>query len=94
MTKAEFVSAVKANNDNFTKSEIEELLGTILDTVVENVANGEKVNFVGFGSFEKHKRAARTGVNPSTGKPIEIAEKNVPAFKAGKMFKDAVAENK
>lgn len=90
MTKAEFITAVKANNDNFTKGEIEELLGTILDTIVENVANGEKVNFVGFGAFEKVHTEERKGVNPSTGEEITIEAKDKPKFKAGKMFADAV----
>lgn len=93
MTKAEFITKVRENSE-LSKEKIDETLTVILDTIVDCVAAGEKVNFVGFGSFEKHKRAARTGVNPSTGKPIEIAEKNVPSFKAGKAFKDTVAESK
>lgn len=93
MTKAEFITKVRENSE-LSKEKIDETLTTILNTIVDCVAAGEKVNFVGFGSFEKHKRAARTGVNPSTGKPIKIEEKNVPSFKAGKMFKDTVAESK
>lgn len=93
MTKAEFITKVREHSE-FSKTQIDDVLAVILDTIVDSVAAGEKVNFVGFGSFEKHNRAARTGVNPSTGKPIEIAEKNVPTFKAGKMFKDTVAESK
>lgn len=90
MTKAEFITAVKVNNDNFTKGEIEELLGTILDTIVDSVVAGEKVNFVGFGAFEKVHTGARKGVNPSTGEKITIEAKDKPKFKAGKMFADAV----
>jgi DNA-binding protein HU-beta len=93
MTKAEFITKVRENSE-LSKAQIDEVLTVILDTIVDSVAAGERVNFVGFGAFEKHKRTARTGVNPSTGKPIEIAEKNVPSFKAGKMFKDTVAESK
>jgi len=93
MTKAEFITKVRENSE-LSKEKIDETLTVILNTIVDCVAAGEKVTFVGFGSFEKHQRAARTGVNPSTGKPIEIAEKNVPSFKAGKMFKDTVAESK
>ena len=93
MTKAEFITKVRENSE-LSKEKIDKTLTTILNTIVDCVAAGEKVNFVGFGSFEKHKRAARTGVNPSTGKPIEIEEKNVPSFKAGKAFKDTVAESK
>lgn len=93
MTKAEFITKVRENSE-LSKEKIDETLTVILDTIVDCVTAGEKVNFVGFGSFEKHKRAARTGVNPSTGEPIEISEKNVPSFKAGKVFKDTVAESK
>lgn len=93
MTKAEFITKVRENSE-LSKAQIDEVLTVILDTIVDSVATGEKVNFVGFGSFEKHKRAARTGVNPSTGESIKIEEKNVPSFKAGKMFKDTVAESK
>lgn len=93
MTKAEFITKVRENSE-LSKEKIDETLTTILNTIVDCVAAGEKVNFVGFGSFEKHKRAARTGVNPSTGESIKIEEKNVPSFKAGKMFKDTVAESK
>lgn len=93
MTKAEFITKVRENSE-LSKEKIDETLTVILNTIVDCVAAGEKVNFVGFGSFEKHKRAARTGVNPSTGESIKIEEKNVPSFKAGKMFKDTVAESK
>lgn len=93
MTKAEFITKVRENSE-LSKEKIDETLTVILNTIVDCVAAGEKVNFVGFGSFEKHKRAARTGVNPSTGEPIKIEEKNVPSFKAGKAFKDTVASSK
>lgn len=93
MTKAEFITKVRENSE-LSKEKIDDVLTVILDTIVDCVAAGEKVNFAGFGSFEKRKRAARTGINPSTGESIEIAEKNVPAFKAGKAFKDTVAESK
>ena len=93
MTKAEFITKVRENSE-LSKTQIDDVLTVILNTIVDSVATGEKVTFVGFGSFEKYQRAARTGVNPSTGEPIEIAEKNVPSFKAGKMFKDTVAESK
>lgn len=54
------------------------------------VANGDKVSYIGFGSFEKRGRSARTGRNPQTGEALAIEAKSVPAFKAGKAFKDAV----
>ena len=58
--------------------------------LTEAVANKDKVQLIGFGTFEARVRNARSGKNPRTGETIEIAEANVPAFKAGKAFKDAV----
>ena len=61
-----------------------------METIEKTVAKGKKVTLVGFGTFEARKRAARTGRNPQTGKEIKIAAKTVPAFSAGKKFKEAV----
>jgi DNA-binding protein HU-beta len=65
-------------------------LDAYIDVVKSNVAEGNKVQLVGFGAFELRHRAARKGRNPQTGKEIEIAASNVPAFKPGKSFKDEV----
>lgn len=92
MTKADFITRVRENSE-LSKAQIDEVLTTILDTIVECVAEGEKVNFVGFGSFEKHERKAKYGVNPKTKEKITIPAKVVPKFKVGKIFKDAVAES-
>lgn len=93
MTKAEFITKVRENSE-LSKEKIDETLTVILNTIVDCVAAGEKVNFVGFGSFEKVHTEARKGVNPSTGEEITIEAKDKPKFKAGKMFKDTVAESK
>lgn len=89
MTKAEFITKVRENSE-LSKEKIDETLTVILNTIVDSVATGEKVNFVGFGSFEKVHTEARKGVNPSTGEEIIIEAKDKPKFKAGKMFADAV----
>lgn len=89
MTKAEFITKVRENSE-LSKTQIDDVLTVILDTIVENVANGERVNFVGFGAFEKVHTEARKCVNPSTGEEITIEAKDKPKFKAGKMFADAV----
>ena len=67
-------------------------MNAVLNTITEMLKADEKIQLVGFGSFETKKRAARTGLNPRTKKPVRIAATKVPAFKAGKALKDAVAE--
>ena len=69
-----------------SRNEIENSIDTIIDSVVE----GKKVSILGFGSFEPRERSARQGLNPKTGEKIAIPAKRVPAFTAGKMFKDRV----
>lgn len=89
MTKTELinkVSEVSGLPKNTTGVAVENLFQVIMDTV----ANGEKVQITGFGSFERAERAERPGVNPKTGEPITIAASRVPKFKAGKEFKNAV----
>lgn len=91
MNKVELVAAV-AEKANLTKKDAEKALAAVLDSIVEAVANGDKVALVGFGTFETRERAARTGRNPRTNETITIAASKQPAFKAGKAFKDAVAK--
>ena len=93
MNKSEFVDAV-AEKANVTKKNADAILSATLDIIVESVASGEKVSLVGFGVFEKRDRAAREGRNPKTGESMTIAATTVPAFSAGKSFKEAVASSK
>ena len=86
MTKTEFIAAV-AEKTELTKKDTEITLNAILDTIQEALANSEKIQFTGFGSFETKERAARTGRNPRN--PEETIAKQ-PTFKAGKVLKDAV----
>lgn len=90
MNKGELVDAIAAKA-NVTKKEADAVLSATLDTILETVANGEKVTLVGFGTFEVRERQAREGRNPATGQPIQIPATKVPAFSAGKLFKDKVA---
>ena len=69
---------------------LSERTGQTLETIEKTVSKGKKVTLVGFGTFEPRKRAARTGRNPQTGAPLKIAAKTVPAFSAGKKFKELV----
>ena len=89
MNKSELVELV-AEKASVTKKESEKVVTAILDSITDTLAKGEKVQLVGFGTFEVRQRQAREGRNPSTGEAIKIAAQNVPAFKAGKALKDLV----
>lgn len=91
MNKAELINAVAAKAD-VSKKDAEAVVTAALDTITAAMAEGEKVQLVGFGSFEVKKRAARQGRNPKTKETIEIPASVVPTFKAGKALKDAVAK--
>jgi DNA-binding protein HU-beta len=93
MNKAELVEAV-AQKSELTKAAAAKAVDAVLATVTETVAKGDSVSVIGFGTFESRKRAARNGKNPKTGEAIKIAATTVPAFKAGKAFKDKVAAKK
>ena len=89
MNKTELIAAV-AEKANLSKKDTEAAVNAALAVVTEALAKVEKVQLVGFGSFETKKRAERSGVNPRTGAAVTIAAAKVPAFKAGKALKDAV----
>ena len=89
MNKTELIAAVAEKSD-ITKKDAEKTVTAVLDTIVEAVANGEKVQIVGFGTFEQRIRKERSGCDPRTGNKITIPESKVPAFKPGKAFKDTV----
>ena len=89
MNKTELVEAV-AEKMNTTKKEAEAAVSAFTETVKEALAEGKKVQLVGFGNFEVRERAARKGRNPQTGEEIDIPATKVPAFKPGKGFKDVV----
>ncbi len=93
MNKSELVDAI-ASRASITKKDADNVLTAVVDTIMEAVSSGEKVTLVGFGTFEARQRQAREGRNPSTGKPIQIPATTVPAFSAGKLFKEKVAPAK
>ena len=90
MNKAELINAVAASAD-CSKKDAEAVITAALDTITAALKEGDKVQLVGFGSFEVKKRAARIGRNPKTKESIEIPASVVPVFKAGKALKDAVS---
>ena len=87
MNTSELIAAM-AEKSGLSKKDSEKALGAFMDTVVDALKDGDKVALVGFGTFDVRERAARTGLNPRTKEPIEIAASKAPAFKAGKAFKD------
>ncbi len=87
MNKADLVRAIASETD-MTFRDTEAVLKAFTETVMNAVADGEKVSLVGFGSFHSITRKARTGRNPATGKQIDIPEKSVPKFTPGKEFRD------
>ncbi len=89
MNKTELI-AVVAEKAEISKKDAEKAVSAVFDTIVESVAEGNEIRIVGFGTFERHERGERTGCNPQTKEKITIPASKVPAFKAGKAFKDAV----
>lgn len=89
MTKTEWIAAV-AEQTGTAKKDVEKILNASLDAVTAALVKGDKVQLNGFGIFELKEREARTGRNPRTGEPMEIAASKVPSFKASKTMKDAV----
>ena len=90
MNKGELVDKV-AEKATVTKKQADAVLTAALESIMEAVSEGDKVTLVGFGSFESRERKAREGRNPKTGEKMEIPASRVPAFSAGKLFKDKVA---
>lgn len=91
MNKTELVSAI-AEKSELSKKDAELALKAFIETVTEELKKDEKIQLVGFGTFETVDRAARTGKNPQTGKTIKIAACKAPRFKAGKLLKDTLNE--
>ena len=89
MNKGELVSAIAAKTE-MTKKESEVALNAVLDVIAEGMAKGEKVQLIGFGTFEAKERPARVARNPRTGDAVKIAACKAPVFKAGKALKDTV----
>ena len=91
MNKTELVAAM-AEKTELSKKDAEKALKAFTDVVAEELKKGEKVQLVGFGTFEVRERAARTGINPQTKQTIKIAASKSPVFKAGKALKDSISK--
>ena len=92
MNKSDLIAAIAAKTGD-TKKDAEATLNAFIDVVTESLAKEEKVQLVGFGSFEVRKRAARKGRNPQTKEEIKIPASKAPVFKAGKALKDKKNDN-
>ncbi len=89
MNKTDLINNIAAKS-GLTKRDVEAVLNGFLGEVTEALQSGDKVQLIGFGTFETRSRSGRTGRNPQTGKTIEIPASKIPAFKAGNKLKDAV----
>ena len=89
MNKTELIAAM-AEQAGISKKDAEKALKAFTDVVADELKKGEKIQLVGFGTFEVSERAAREGRNPQSGKPMKIAASKAPKFKAGKALKDVV----
>ena len=89
INKSELTKEVSAKTD-LKQKDAEKVIDALIESIKDNLAKGEKVQIIGFGSFEVRNRAARKGRNPQTGKSLTIPATKVPAFKPGKALKDAV----
>ncbi|GAC42458.1 HU family DNA-binding protein [Paenibacillus popilliae] len=89
MNKTDLINNI-SDKSGLTKKDVEAALNGFFGEVTEALSKGDKVQLIGFGTFETRKRAGRTGRNPQTGNTIEIPESTVPAFKAGNKLKEAV----
>jgi len=93
VNKEELVQEV-AKKTKASQKQVAEIISTAIETIEKTVSKGKKVTLVGFGTFEPRKRKSRKGRNPQTGKELNIPAKTVPAFSAGKKFKDLVGGSK
>lgn len=89
MNKTELIAAV-AEKENLSKKDAEKAVSAVLGSIEDALKAGEKVQLIGFGTFEVRVRAAKQGRNPRTGETMMFAEAKVPSFKAGKALKDAL----
>lgn len=90
MNKRELIEAILSNKNlsHMTKKDADMFVSTMLDTIKKSVKKGDDVSLIGFGTFAKIRRAARTGVNPATGEKIKIKARNLPKFRPGKAWKE------
>jgi len=94
MIQSELVARIAAQNPHLYQRDIENIVNTILGTVVDAMKNGDRVELRGFGAFSVKSRPARTGRNPRTGEKVPVSEKFVPFFKTGKEMRERLNDGK
>ncbi len=88
MIKSELVQKIADENAHLSYREVERLVSTIFDEIINALASGRRVELRGFGAFSVKSRPSRVGRNPRTGEQVEVSKKNVPYFKTGKLLKE------
>lgn len=88
MIKSELIQKIAEDNPHLFQRDVERIVGTIFDEIIEAMAQGNRVELRGFGAFSVKKRDSRKGRNPRTGNSVEVDEKYVPFFKTGKLLRD------
>jgi DNA-binding protein HU-beta len=89
VNKSELISSV-AEKTGLTKKDTEKVVNAVFESINESLSRGDKVQLIGFGTFDVRQRGAREGRNPATGEPIQIQAARVPVFKPGKALKESV----
>jgi integration host factor subunit beta len=88
MIRSELIEKISTDNPHLFQRDVEKIVNTIFDRIIEAMANGDRVELRGFGAFSVKKRDARMGRNPRTGEAVQVEEKHVPFFKTGKLLRD------
>lgn len=93
MIRSELIQQLAEENPHLYQRDVERIVNSIFEEIIEAMANGDRVELRGFGAFSVKKRDARVGRNPRTGDSVEVAQKHVPFFKTGKLLRDRLNGN-
>ncbi|MGD9917969.1 MAG: integration host factor subunit beta [Paenirhodobacter sp.] len=88
MIRSELIAKISEENPHLFQRDVEKIVNTIFEEIIEAMARGDRVELRGFGAFSVKRRDARTGRNPRTGDAVDVEEKHVPFFKTGKLLRD------
>lgn len=94
MTKSELIELIARRQTQFSQKDVELAVNQIIDSMIQSLSNGDRIEIRGFGSFCLHDRKARMGRNPKTGEKVQLSAKKVPHFKPGKLLRDRVDASK
>ncbi len=92
MIRSELIQIIAEENPHLYQRDVERIVNTVFEEIVDAMARGDRVELRGFGAFSVKKREARTGRNPRTGESVDVDEKHVPFFKTGKLLRDRLNE--